>query len=411
MVALTLALWLAGAPTAFQSVQETQEYVWNVDPQESGDILFRFMGTPARYRLRQPTEEQLERAYALLQTSIDAKRSIRLSYDIAGGRIDEKLRVMVYPLCGFRFDELAFAQASPCQSKPLTLEQLKKEDAFAYWVAQAYSGDTDASIAALGTIASEKGLSSGSRLVALEARAFAAESAGDAAKFGSPESDAFYLAALRDSQAVLAIDPERDDVPENIAHLLANLGDYDASLAAFRAIIAKDSSRESDLLVSVASVNRSQGKYEDSLAALATSATKNPDGKGMRYYYHRGWTLSAMGRYDEAVASFTSGMETQADYPWSYVMRGCAHAAVGDFNDAADDVRHGLSIFQRFALDDSVSTRQGKERIEAILKKTEEARARKSAPMPNLCEELAGPGDRKRAKSPLLAQPPAAPTS
>ena len=65
---------------------------------------------------------------------------------------------------------------------------------------------------------------------------------------------------------------------------------------------------------------RRVGHYEDSLRALhsAENLDKANDHPAMMTQYQIGWTLSALGRYDEAVTAFTRGIPDQPDYPFVY---------------------------------------------------------------------------------------------
>ncbi len=66
----------------------------------------------------------------------------------------------------------------------------------------------------------------------------------------------------------------------------------------------------------------------------------------MMTQYHLGWSLSALGRYDEAVQAFTRGISDQPDYPFVYWRRGLAYEALHQSENARadfDQFAHKLS--------------------------------------------------------------------
>ena len=63
----------------------------------------------------------------------------------------------------------------------------------------------------------------------------------------------------------------------------------------------------------------------------------------MTYRFHRGWTLVRLGRYADAEATFTVGLESQPDFGWAHIGRACARSAQGKLADALADLDHAIA--------------------------------------------------------------------
>lgn len=97
-------------------------------------------------------------------------------------------------------------------------------------------------------------------------------------------------------------------------------------------------------LIREATVARRAQRYDDSLKALdqARLIDEEQGAVSMPTHYHRGLTLSAMGRHEEAVAAFTRGVPAQPAYPMVYWERGWSLEALSRKDEARAD-------FERFA--------------------------------------------------------------
>jgi tetratricopeptide (TPR) repeat protein len=94
---------------------------------------------------------------------------------------------------------------------------------------------------------------------------------------------------------------------------------------------------------------RRVGRYEDSLRAVrsAEEFDQKSGQVSMMTQYHLGWTLSELGRYEEAVKAFTSGIPAQPDYPFVYWRRGLAFEAL----DRKEDARKDFETAARFIVE------------------------------------------------------------
>ena len=104
--------------------------------------------------------------------------------------------------------------------------------------------------------------------------------------------------------------------------------------AAFKLRPAKDH-RE---FINYAVYLRQAGRHEQSLyAVMSAERAEGGSRPSMMTQYHKGWTLSELGRHKEAVEAFTEGIPAQPDYAYVYWRRGLAHDALGNKELAARD--------------------------------------------------------------------------
>lgn len=72
---------------------------------------------------------------------------------------------------------------------------------------------------------------------------------------------------------------------------------------------------------------------------------------GMRFHFHRGFTLLMLGRNAEAIAELDRGLETQGDYSSAYRLRSCARARLGQIEGALGDQERALELLAGAARD------------------------------------------------------------
>lgn len=89
---------------------------------------------------------------------------------------------------------------------------------------------------------------------------------------------------------------------------------------------------------------RKVGRFQDSLDA-ALMAEKIDDGDvNMMTQYNKGWSLLELGRYAEAVESFTKGVPHQPDYAFVYWRRGLAYEGLGETTRARADFERAAKL-------------------------------------------------------------------
>jgi hypothetical protein len=125
----------------------------------------------------------------------------------------------------------------------------------------------------------------------------------------------------------------------------------------------------------------------------------------MPYRYHRGWTLVRLGRYADAEATFTAGLEQQPDFGWARVGRACARSAQGKLTEALADLEDAIADLEPA---DGVAytplQKQSLEKTRIVAKHLRQVTAHPSEmPPAEPCRLFLDPLDRARARSPELS--------
>jgi tetratricopeptide (TPR) repeat protein len=160
----------------------------------------------------------------------------------------------------------------------------------------------------------------------------------------SPAADRALMAALEDYRALAALEP--DDVEHRfaVAEGLSELGAYDKAEAAFRAILGTWPAEEFRVTIRLGALQRLHGDYRQALDTLNQLVARNGPQEGMRFHYHRAWTLSLLGRYDEAIRDLSEGLKDQPDFASAYLRRACAYASIGRIREALADAEEARSL-------------------------------------------------------------------
>lgn len=82
---------------------------------------------------------------------------------------------------------------------------------------------------------------------------------------------------------------------------------------------------------------RKVGRFQDSLEAVLKAERIDSGNVNMMTQYNKGWSLLELGRYAEAVESFTKGVPYQPDYAFVYWRRGLAYEGLGETTRARAD--------------------------------------------------------------------------
>lgn len=98
--------------------------------------------------------------------------------------------------------------------------------------------------------------------------------------------------------------------------------------------------------INYGSILRRVKRYEDSLDALREAEKINQS--SMMTQYNLGWTLSELGRYNDAVKAFSQGIPMQPDYPYVYWRRGLAFEALDQQKNAIADFEQAAQLFIEF---------------------------------------------------------------
>jgi len=117
----------------------------------------------------------------------------------------------------------------------------------------------------------------------------------------------------------------------------------------YRAVGRRWPDRGFQVAVDSGAIYRRQGHYAEALRALDDYAASAGPQQGMRFHYHRAWTLILLNRPAEAVEDLRIGFAGQPDYPSAFFLRACAEFRLGRRGDALADERQGLELLTGWA--------------------------------------------------------------
>jgi tetratricopeptide (TPR) repeat protein len=135
------------------------------------------------------------------------------------------------------------------------------------------------------------------------------------------------------------------------AQAYGQLKQFDSALSDQRDALSIEAPRNVWPLVMLSVYYRGLKDYESALAALRAAMKLDEDGPGtgpgMAVHYHTGQTLHAMGRFKEAVESYTLGIPKQPDYGYALYRRALAYEALGDRDMAKRDLFRAAELEPR----------------------------------------------------------------
>jgi tetratricopeptide (TPR) repeat protein len=154
-----------------------------------------------------------------------------------------------------------------------------------------------------------------------------------------------------------------------------------------RQVMSKWPDEDYRVNIRLASIERLRGNYDESLRLLNLVSAKYPMAPGMRFYFHRGWTLTKLQRYDEAIADFTEGLKDQPDYGWANARRACALGQLGQLKPALADIQTAIGSIEQDPAANQRNLKHDLARLHAIDGLLNAAiDAGSTAPMPAVCE-------------------------
>lgn len=341
---IAVAASYAAAPA--QPVEVTTDIFGGV---ESGDRLLLSGFTPnVRYSLKLSDVAQDSPAYRAIEAAINQRRLLTLTIDLGAAHLDGARENLVFPLCGVRYEEISAVLSEPCPRAVKAMQPGYMQLAEA--VALSETGRVGDSLPLYNKAIDSGDLDKDWRLNALELRANSRFNHAFSFADWSDSQDRLLVAALADFRLVDAVRPT-PDLKTRIASVLSRLGAYDEALEEVADSADPADPEQFQLTITAASIARLQGKPEVALDMLNALRARLADSPGMKFHYHRGRTLMQVGRLDEAVADFTAGIESQPDYSSAIVMRGCAHAALGEIKRAKEDFRAAQAKIASVAVD------------------------------------------------------------
>lgn len=403
VVAMLAAVQGAAPDVSGQRLFTTFGYVDRAGDENGGWFQFAF----SHQRFRLPADA--EAAQPLIQVLAEASRrgmAVRARYDAWAGRADPAGGFVEYPLCSLSVasgasvgDERANCPAlaaSPPEStegalaRGLALDVARPEQARQL----------------LGRALDDPRLAAPLRAVALEARAGAAEIVAASLPFAGETFDRAVADALADDRAWVAVAPDNAEAQYAVARQLGDLGGYAEAEAVYRAIGRHWPDEAFNVAVRTGALYRRQGRYADALRMLDDFAAREGPQSGMKFHYHRGWTLILLNRPQEAVNELDQGLASQPDYPYFYFMRACAYGRLGRIGDALADQERGLELLRGAAEDGGplfaeqvAIANAGADTLRRL------AAAPRPAPTAIACERLWDREIRSRPRSTLLPAP------
>lgn len=219
--------------------------------------------------------------------------------------------------------------------------------------------------------------------------------------------DEALIKSLNDYSRSQDMNPNLLSVIYGKAEIFRALGAYEESIGVLNRAIEIDGPKPFRSLIRRAQTYRAAENYDAALADLDRLIEIWGDIPSMMFHYHRGRLFMKMGRYSEAVESFTTGIPAQTNYAWAYIFRACANARLGNLASALNDFKRGVDIrngYEREGIE-SPGTQYTNARLTAELESLRQiANGNDLADIPpdKMCEDGWDWGDKHRERSPIL---------
>jgi tetratricopeptide (TPR) repeat protein len=373
---------------------------------EGDDAWFHLTGEDQRFVV--PAGDARETIWRLLAAAADRGVALRIRYDATAGRLDADGAHVIYPLCSIATGNGASYgdEARSCPRHDPAAPTA--EGLLALGLAQLAEHPQDARQSLTDALAAAPALPSRAQAVALRGRGRAAEYLAEDLPRDSDAHDRLLADALADFRRLAGLVPDRPGAQFQVASALVALGGYPEALALYRTIGRRWPDQAFDVAVSTGALYRQQGDYTRALRSLDDFARHagSEEASGMRFHYHRAWTLILLGRYQEALADLAAGMETQPDYPAAFRLRSCAHARLGRIGEALADQQRALELLNREGVVIGASAIADRDRSQALVDTLQRAFLSENAtPLFAPCEGFWDRYVHPRARSPLLGAP------
>lgn len=297
------------------------------------------------FLLELPSDGQAGQIFGALSEAAQSGRTPLVRIDPASGRYDSARKRIMYRVCAVRFAATVFGNDDAfCRGGSVT-NPLLADRALAAGVALAEAGQGRRALPYLDE-ALRAETDHTRRLIGVRARHSARDAVAGILP-ASRERDVELVAALRDAREWDTLAPDDTNAELAIAAGLARLGAYDEAISAYRTLTIRRPDERYRSAIRIGAIRRGQGDHTGALAELDGLAKEAGPQNGMRFHYHRGWTLTLLGRDEEAVAELEAGLKEQPDYPWALVKRACAYGRLGRVAEAAADQRAAVALLDR----------------------------------------------------------------
>jgi tetratricopeptide (TPR) repeat protein len=306
---------------------------------------------PRRLHVPRLSDSELQSWVALVRSASDRGFALRLRFDGAAGRPDAASGTVTYPICSLGVGNVAPLGDEPTNCPATaTGPRNRGEAALARGLALVESNPR-AGLRFLGEALAAGDLAPPLRATAHRGRAGAGDNLARDVPWAGEAYDRLMADSLADSRSRLAIAPDDAHAHFSVAEALADLGAYDEALSVYANIGRRWSEEALHVATGIGSVYRRQGDYGRALGVLDTFAARNGRPEGMRFAYHRAWTLVMLGRHRDALTELDIGMRMQPDYVGAYELRSCAHAALGQIAEAVGDEERAIELLENQARD------------------------------------------------------------
>ncbi len=370
-----------------------------------GSTWFKTWSEGARFVLPANDDPSTEKLWNVLLVSSSDSRAIEIGFDAAGANFNTDTGTIDFPVCSARLDDIIFTRSPACAAKQMDAERLSSPAKAALGWAEVANGSPAAALPLLDNAIADPKLPQPLQVIALIARSSANSQVAYRARPTSEDSDRAFVAALIDDRRLAELQPTDVEHRFSEAADLFALGDYDGASRLYDEILKLWPDETYRVTVRRAALARTLGQNEHSLELL-NSLVPGSAGEdlGMKFYYHRGWTLMKLDRFDEAIADFTEGLKSQPDWQWAYILRGCSYASMGQieygsgdfavaahFLEALPSARSSARVQHDAALANSIA--------QSLKKRAE---AGETSPVMNLCDGFWDQLDNGRPRSALL---------
>lgn len=343
---MLLAGTLAAHGDGGRTVLTTDGYIESATGDDT-HIFFTLQQIPQRFVIDMSLVADPNAVAQALADSSKQGRSLSVRYDPDTAVVDHQTfkPTFVVRSLGFGDKEIEADETTAPRMDVDHLAPLEQaEFALSQGVAYAGSGNSEKARPLLDQALREPDLVAPLKALALKVRTDLVEDDGLSRWPEGDDRDRALVAALDDARAWQHIAPDDVHAAMAVAWELTHLGAYDEAFDVYNDIMKRWPDENYLTLRRVAALHRDNGNPALALDDLNKLAAIEGQADTMPYRYHRAWTLSEMGRWDEAISELTIGLTFQPDYDGAFWRRACAYAATGRLREALDDFQTARKI-------------------------------------------------------------------